>query len=115
LSGQHLVLVAMKPQWLPAPVMPGGSDGRPPNCQWWTVLPRTDMATSTMASSAILPAPVRRSGGRLRDRRLPALHHVQLTSHTTAAAWDRRLMPAGSIQPPAHGRRGTSWLVLSLL
>jgi len=27
------------------------------------VLPRTDMATSTMASSAILPAPVRRSGG----------------------------------------------------
>jgi len=37
------------------------------------------------------------------------------TGHTTTAARDRRLMPAETIRPPAHGRRGTNGLVLSLL
>ena len=40
---------------------------------------------------------------------------LQRTGHTTTAARDRRLMPAETIRPPAHGRRGTSGLVLSLL
>ena len=40
---------------------------------------------------------------------------LQRTGHTTTAARDRRLMLAETIRPPAHGRRGTSGLVLSLL